>query len=267
MRTLIDLMSLRGKAALITGGAGHLGFAIGETFAEQGCNLAIMDKNAAECERMAADISERYGVRALAYPCDLESNEDLSKLPGQVFESLGSLDILVHAGALVNAVDDAHWSVKQKDQSYDIWAKALQINLTSAFTLTQASVPLMKKGGYGSVIYIGSHYGLVGPDWSFYENTDMGNAAGYAASKAGLIQLAKWYATSLAPDIRVNTISPGGIFRGHQEPFLSKYVSRTPMARMGTEEDFKGAAIFLASELSAYVTGQNIVIDGGLTAM
>lgn len=267
MRKITDLMSLQGRTALITGGAGHLGSTIAETFAEQGCNLAIMDKNAAECERVALYISERYDVKALAYPCDLESNEDLSALPVKVFDSLGSLDILVHAGALVNAVEDANWSVKQKDQSYNIWAKALQINLTSAFTLTQASAPLMVKGGYGSVIYIGSHYGLVGPDWSFYENTDMGNAAGYAASKAGLIQLAKWYATSLAPNIRVNTISPGGIFRGHQEPFLSKYISRTPMARMGKEEDFKGAAIFLASELSAYVTGQNIVVDGGLTVM
>ena len=113
---------------------------------------------------------------------------------------------------------------------------------------------------------VASIYGLVGPDWRLYEGTEIGNPAAYSASKGGLLQLTRWLATTLAPDVRVNSITPGGVFRDTPEPFLSRYLSRTPLGRMATEEDFKGAIAYLASDLSAYVTGQNLVVDGGWTA-
>ena len=105
-----------------------------------------------------------------------------------------------------------------------------------------------------------------GPDWNLYEGTTMGNPGAYAASKGGLIQLTKWLATTVAPKVRVNAISPGGIFRNQPEKFVAKYTAKTPMGRMGVEDDFRGAIAYLASDLSSYVTGQNIAVDGGFGA-
>ena len=107
---------------------------------------------------------------------------------------------------------------------------------------------------------------MVGPDLRIYEGTGMGNAAAYAASKGGLLQLTRWLATTLAPRVRVNAITPGGVWRQQPEAFRKRYIDRTPLGRMATEEDFKGAVAYLASDLSRYVTGQNLVVDGGWTA-
>ena len=142
----------------------------------------------------------------------------------------------------------------------------LDVNLTAVFVLTQACTPELRRSGHGSVVTVGSTYGMVGPDWRIYEGTSMGNAAGYAASKGGVIQLTRWMATTLAPDIRVNCLSPGGVFRDHPDSFRAAYEARTPLGRMATEEDYMGATLFLASDLSAYVTGQNLAVDGGWTA-
>jgi NAD(P)-dependent dehydrogenase (short-subunit alcohol dehydrogenase family) len=114
-----------------------------------------------------------------------------------------------------------------------------------------------------NIINIGSIYGELGPDWSLYEGTSMANPAAYSASKGGLIQLTRWLATTLAPNIRVNAISPGGIFRNQPDVFVKRYEGRTPLARMATENDFRGAVAYLASDMSSYVTGKNMMVDGG----
>jgi len=116
---------------------------------------------------------------------------------------------------------------------------------------------------HGNIINIGSIYGEYAPDWSLYEGTTMSNPAAYGAAKGGLIQLTKWLATTLAPDVRVNSISPGGIERGQAKKFVDRYKSRTPLKRMACEDDFRGVIAFLASNMSSYVTGQNIRVDGG----
>jgi NAD(P)-dependent dehydrogenase (short-subunit alcohol dehydrogenase family) len=140
------------------------------------------------------------------------------------------------------------------------------IGLTAPFLLAQACAEALAASGHGSVINLGSIYGIVGPDMRMYEGTSMGNPAAYAASKGGLLQLTRWLATVMAPQIRVNAISPGGVWRNQPDKFHRAYLSRTPLGRMATEEDIKGAVAFLASDLSAYVTGQNLVVDGGWTA-
>ena len=141
----------------------------------------------------------------------------------------------------------------------------MRVNLTSAFLLVQAARTYLKTSRSSSVIFIGSIYGLVGPDMRIYNGTEMANPAAYAASKGGLLQLARYLAAILAPDVRVNTITAGGVKRGQPESFRKGYIDKTPLKRMATEEDFKGAAAYLASDLSAYVTGHNLVVDGGWT--
>ena len=125
---------------------------------------------------------------------------------------------------------------------------------------------LLEVSGRGSVVWVSSIYGMVGPDMRLYEGLDMANPAAYAASKGGLIQLTRYLATVLAPRIRVNTVSPGGLSRNQPEAFQQRYIERTPLQRMGTEEDLVGVIGYLASDLSSYVTGVNIPVDGGWTA-
>ena len=121
----------------------------------------------------------------------------------------------------------------------------------------------MKHSRGANMINIASIYGQYGPDWRMYENTDINNPAAYGASKAGMIQLTKWLSTTLAPDVRVNAISPGGVFTGQSKQFVDAYSSRTPLRRMANYGDFSGAIAFLATDMSEYVTGQVLNADGG----
>ena len=135
--------------------------------------------------------------------------------------------------------------------------------MTAVFDLSKGFAEILRKNGHGSIINISSIYGINGPDYSLYKGTEMGNPAAYAASKGGLIQLTRWLATTIAPDIRVNSISPGGVYRSQPSEFVERYEAKTSLGRMATEEDFKGVIAYLSSDLSSYVTGQNIVVDGG----
>ena len=131
--------------------------------------------------------------------------------------------------------------------------------------LVHAGREELARSGSGAVILFGSTYGLVGPDFSLYDGTAMANPTAYGASKGGVLQLVRYLATTLAPAVRVNAISPGGVERGQPEQFQERYRARTPLRRMAREEDLKGAVAYLASDLSAYVTGHNLVVDGGWT--
>ena len=155
------------------------------------------------------------------------------------------------------------WSEDFKSQSIETWRRALEVNLTASFELCQKLSPLMTASEGASIVNIGSIYGVFGPDWQLYENTTMANPAAYSASKGGLIQITKWLSTTLAPKIRVNAISPGGILRGQPIDFVRKYEDKIPLKRMASENDICGAIAFFASDLSAYVTGQNLMVDGG----
>jgi len=177
--------------------------------------------------------------------------------------------VLVSVGrpaAIAGITPLAGWKEPLEKQTEEAWNAAMKINLTAAFSLVQEARPYLKASGHGSVILVSSIYGRVGPDMRLYEGTGMANPIAYGVTKAGLMQLARHFATELAPEIRVNTISPGGIWRAQHEAFVQRYEERTPLKRMATEEDFKGAIGFLASDLSAYVTGQDLVVDGGWTA-
>lgn len=261
-----DLGDLSGRVALITGAAGHLGAAIGDALAELGAAVAVLDVSADACEAEAQRLAKVHGSRTMALPLDLEKADSLRIVPEAVRSQLGRLDILVNNAALVGTMPLDGWAVPLAEQSLATFRRALEVNLTAAFALTQVCAPSLAASGHGSVVNVLSIYALVGPDRRLYEGTAIDSPAAYAASKGGLLQLTRWFATVLAPDIRVNAITPGGIFRDTKDPFLSRYVDRTPLKRMATEEDFKGAFAFLASGLSEYVTGQNLIVDGGWTA-
>lgn len=262
MSDIVKLLSFENRVALVTGGAGFIGKETLRSFLELGACVAALDLPQ-KCEAL----TELFGgsSRFLAIPADLEDTTTLQRIPETVAASFGHLDILINCAALVGTTELVGWNVEFQRQSIDTWRRALEVNLTAVFALSQAAYPFLKQYQRGSIVNIASIYGIVGPDWGLYEGLQMGNPAAYAASKGGLVQLTRWLATTLAPNVRVNCVSPGGVYRTTPEPFLSRYISRTPLKRMAHELDVVAATVFLASDMASYITGHNLIVDGGWT--
>jgi len=266
MKRLSELSRLDGRVAIVTGGAGHLGGAFAETLAELGARVVAVDVAADAVRARADEIAAHGGHEALAVVADLAEPAAAAAIVKQTLDRFGRLDVLVNNAAFTGAADLPGWAVPFGDQKLPAWDAALRVNLTAPFLLAQAAREALSVSGHGAVINVGSIYGVLGPDFGLYEGTAMGNPAAYAASKGGLVQLTRYLATALAPRVRVNCLAPGGIERGQPDVFRGRYTARTPLGRMATEEDMKGALAFLASDASAYVTGQTLLVDGGFSA-
>ena len=263
MTTLKELMDLCGRRALITGAAGGLGRVMADTLAELGADLVLVDRPGCDLGPLVEDLQTKWSAATLALACDLEIEDQRKALIETVKADSRGLNILVNNAAFVGDSNLQGWVAPFEEQTLDTWRRAMEVNLTAAFHLSQAFTPELRVARGGNIINVGSIYGEYGPDWRLYEGTTMGNPAAYAASKGGLLQLTRWLATTLAPDVRVNAISPGGVFRDQPEAFVRRYEDKTPLRRMATEDDFRGAIACLASDMARYATGQVIGVDGG----
>ena len=253
---------LTGRTAVVTGGAGPRGQVLADALARAGARVVVVDVDDAACASTAASLPGRGHVGC---PADLLTPQGLSDVVAAV-EAVGACDVLVNNAAFTGTSGVPGYAVPFEEQTDDAFAMALALNLTAPFSLTRRLAPLLRAGGHGSVVNVSSIYGLVGPNMGLYSGTRMGNPAAYAASKGGLAQLTRYLSTVLAPEVRVNAFAPGGIARGQDAAFVERYERLTPMRRMGTEDDFRGVVTWLASDASAYVTGQVIAVDGGWTA-
>jgi NAD(P)-dependent dehydrogenase (short-subunit alcohol dehydrogenase family) len=267
MRSINEMINLQGRRALVTGSNGYLGSYIAKTIAELGGDLVLVDSTGEVNNELLSDLENNFKVDFDFFECDLENFDDRQDLISIVSNQNKPLNILINNAAFVGTSELEGWSAPLERQSIETWRRALEVNLTASFDLSKGLSPIMKESKFGSIINIGSTYGVIGPDYSLYNGTDMGNPAAYAASKGGLIQITRWLATTLGPKIRVNSISPGGIFRNQPKEFVRRYEDRTPLKRMATEEDIMGAIAYLSSDLSSYVTGQNLLVDGGWTTL
>ncbi|MBF0233413.1 MAG: SDR family oxidoreductase [Desulfamplus sp.] len=265
MTSLKELMDMKGRVALITGATGGLGKIFSETLAELGADLLLVDRPGTDIKDFAISIATSWNISVKEIYCDLEDQKSRSNLAQEV-NTLGRLNVLINNAAFVGTSELTGWAVPFEKQNIETWRRAFEVNLTAVFDLCQSFAPILKNAKGASIINVASIYGLLGPDWRLYEGTTMGNPAAYAASKGGLIQLTRWLATTIAPHVRVNAISPGGVFREQPEVFVNRYETRTPLGRMASEDDFRGVVAFLASDMSRYVTGQNLAVDGGWVA-
>lgn len=265
MKTIAELMSLRGRRALVTGATGGLGCAIAQSLAELGADLVLVDRPGSDYGPLSQEIEKSSRTSVMAFDCDLEDETARARLIERVGSERAGLDVLVNNAAFVGTSDLQGWVGPFEQQSVETWRRALEVNLTAVFHLSKGLCPALRRCGHGSIINIASIYAVCGPDHRLYEGTVMGNPAAYAASKGGVVQMTRWLATTLAPAVRVNAVSPGGIYRGQPDAFVNRYKARTPLGRMATEGDVKGAIAYLASDLSSYVTGENLVVDGGWT--
>jgi NAD(P)-dependent dehydrogenase (short-subunit alcohol dehydrogenase family) len=266
MRSVKTLMNMKGRRAIVTGGAGHIGLAVAEALIELGARVAVLDLDTAACEQRARNLNRIRPGAAFAEPCDLLNERSTRQAVRSAIGRMKGLDVVVHAAGYVGTTQSPGWAVPFAEQTVEAFDRAVRVNLTSAFILAHEAREALQRSGHGSIIFVGSTYGAVGPDFSLYEGTKMANPVGYGASKGGVIQITRYLAAQLAPRVRVNTLSPGGVLRGQPKVFIDRYKKKTPLGRMAQEEDFKGAVAFLASDLSSYVTGHNLMVDGGWTA-
>ena len=257
-----ELTDLGGRTAVVTGGAGPLGAVLADALAGAGARVVVVDLDAAACEATSGSLP---GEGHVALAANLLDPQGLSTVVDAV-ERLGACDVLVNNAAFTGTSGVPGYAVPFEEQTDEAFTMALALNLTAPFSLTRRLAPLLRAGGHASVVNVSSIYGLVGPNMGLYEGTRMGNPAAYAASKGGLAQLTRYLSTVLAPEVRVNAFAPGGIARGQDDAFVERYERLTPLARMGTEDDFRGVVTWLASDASAYVTGQVVAVDGGWTA-
>jgi gluconate 5-dehydrogenase len=262
-KTLNELLSLKGKTAVVTGGAGYLGTAISETLAELGANLVLASRDHQKCVKKCEEITKQFGgsIKAVALELDLVKKESIATFFNRVHEHFPAVDILVNNAWSGNK--NSWESISDADWDYDI-----NMSLNSVFRLTKAAYPDLKKTR-GVILNITSMYGHIGPDYRIYDGKQFANPPSYGAAKAGVLQFTRYLASFLSPDgIRVNALSPGAFphppTQQHTE-FMARLGSKNPMNRIGQPEELKGAVALLCSNAGSYMTGQNVCVDGGWT--
>lgn len=259
-----QLFDLTGKIFLVAGGARNLGRDMAMALAEGGAQGAITSRNEAAAKTAAHEISEATGQRILGFSLDATREENVVDVFNSIAQDLGEIDILVNS---VGGGSAQGTTTQFEDQPLNEWELLHQTNLTATYLLCKQASARMKKRGSGSIINVASIAGVIGRDRRVYPPEMSPQSIGYASAKAGVIGLTRDLAAYLGPDgVRVNVISPGGFERSQPESFIKAYSDKVPLRRMGRDGiDLKGAVLFLASEASAYVTGHNLVVDGGFT--
>ena len=270
-----EKFDLTGRVAVVTGGVGLLGAEFCKTLAEAGAAVAVVDLNAAASQAVAESLTSS-GYQSLALPTDITQPGSVSAAVDKVLSTFGRIDILVNSAALdpkfdPDAVNKGITPGAFEDYPLDLWNSALNVNLTGMFLMTQACVkPMTEQGKKGSIINICSTYGLNGPDQRIYVKEGKRVAfkpVYYTVTKAGVMGFTKYLAAYYADtEIRVNALTPGGVFNNHEDYFVKNYSAKTILGRMAKKDEMNGALLFLASDASSYMTGNNVVVDGGWTA-
>ena len=273
--TIQDKFDLSGRVAVVTGGAGLLGAEFCRTLAEAGAAVVVVDLNAS-ASQATADALTKNGYEVLAVPTDITNPTSVNGLVEKVLSTFGRLDVLVNSAALdpkfdAEAMKKGITPGAFEDYPLDQWNAALGVNLTGMFLVTQACVrPMIEQGKKGSIINICSTYGLNGPDQRIYIKGGERVAfkpVYYTVTKAGVMGFTKYLAAYYAEtEIRVNALTPGGVFNNHEDYFVKNYSAKTILGRMAKQDEMNGALLFLASDASSYMTGNNVVVDGGWTA-
>ncbi|MAS82498.1 MAG: short-chain dehydrogenase [Legionellales bacterium] len=269
---MMNLFDLDGKTAIITGGAGILGQGFCQLLAEYGANVAIVDIDLDMAEKVAEKISKNIPAKKLLpLACDISDYESINNMLGKVIDRFNAVHIL-HNNAATKTEDYESFFESFEDYKIETWREVMRVNIDGMFLTSQVvGKKMIEQECGGSIINTASIYGVVGPDHRIYNDSEylgvsINTPAVYSTSKAAVIGFTKHMATYWARhNIRVNALTPGGIESGQNQNFKNNYSDRVPLGRMGKINELDGALLYLASDASSYVTGQNIIVDGGLT--
>jgi 2-deoxy-D-gluconate 3-dehydrogenase len=269
-----ELFDLSDRVAIITGGAGMLGREYALAMASMGAHVVIADTDHQAGARAVAEISEQAGGSATFIETDVSKKSSVQAMVMRTMAERGQIDILVNNAALDPKFDPEHaleYLGSFEDFPLERWERSLAVDLTGMFLCAQAVANPMLKRGRGVIVNISSIYGLVGPDQRIYDMLGPQQQAykpvSYSVTKSAALGLTRYLATYWAgKNIRVNSLTLGGVYNGHDDEFKRRYSYHTPMARMANRWEYRGALLFLISDASSYMTGANLVVDGGWTA-
>jgi NAD(P)-dependent dehydrogenase (short-subunit alcohol dehydrogenase family) len=273
MTNIFDKFSLKGQAAIVTGGAGLLGKEFCKTLAQAGAGVIVADLNGDAANKVAEEICREGGL-ASGVSVNVTDPASTQAMVAACLTAYGRLDVLVCSAALDPKVEPGttvRGGGTFEDYPLDQWKQALDVNLTGLFLSAQAASKPMLAQNSGSMVFICSTYGLSGPDQRIYrkpgQDVQPYKPVYYSVTKAGVLGLVRYLATYYAgKNIRANALTPGGVFNNHDDTFVQNYSYRAVMGRMANKDEMNGALLYLASEASSYMTGSNLVVDGGWTA-
>lgn len=267
-----QLFDLAGKVAVVTGGLGILGRHFCCGLAEFGASVAVIDLDQSECEQFARELAEEYRVATVGIGCDVSDPASVQAMMRTAVSSLGPVTIL-HNNAATKTTDLEAFFAPTEQYSLQEWRDVMSVNIDGMFLVAQTVGSQMHEHGHGgSIIQTASIYGLIAPDQRIYEGShyldrQINTPAVYSASKAAVVGLSKYLAAYWGEaGIRVNTLVPGGVESGQNETFQQRYSARVPLGRMGHPSELVGALVYLSSDASSYVSGQCLIVDGGLSA-
>lgn len=278
MRSLNDLFDLSGRVAMVTGAAGLLGREHSDVLAEAGASVVIADVERAACQDVEENIIRRRKVKALAIEIDISAEISVEEMVERVMAMFGRIDILINNAPLTvkgGSKQAKDYFAPFEEYPVAMWGKALRVNLTGTFLCSKAVGRQMVKQNRGVIVNISSTYCRVAPDQRIYTSakspydpkTTFRTPAFCSATKGAILAFTCYLATYWADkNIRVNALTPGGVFDQHDEEFVSSHSYRTPMGRMADRTEYRGAVLFLASDASSYMTRAYLIVDGGWTA-
>jgi 2-deoxy-D-gluconate 3-dehydrogenase len=272
---LPTLFDLTGRVAVLTGGAGLLGRQYTRTLLAAGAHVVVADVDGVAATREAAAAVADAGGTAVGLAVNVARRDQVVAMVDAAIDRWGRLDILINNAAIDPKADaQAERALANTFEEFplELWQQSLDVNLTGTFLCAQAAGRVMVPQGRGVIVNISSTYGVVAPDQRLYQRDGESEQrhfkpASYAVTKAGVAHLTRYLAAYWGPaGIRVNSLTPHGIFNGHDEQFLRRYNERTPLGRMARLDEMNGPLLFLVSDASSYMTGGNLIVDGGWTA-
>jgi len=268
-----SIFSLRNKVAVVTGSLGLLGKQHCYALAEAGAHVVVTDLDYKACDDFALSLTDEYDVLSIGCKCQITDRASIELTKKYTLDEFGHIDILVN-NAAINDIIEGHSEPaeisKFENFPLEAWNRSLEVNITGTFLCCQILGPAMTEQGFGSIINIASTYAIVAPDQSLYTMPDgvqgFYKAPSYPTTKGAVLALTRYLASYWGRQgVRVNALSPGGVKNGQDDFFVDKYSMRTPLGRMAYPSEYKGAIVFLASDASKYMTGANLVVDGGWT--
>jgi NAD(P)-dependent dehydrogenase (short-subunit alcohol dehydrogenase family) len=267
LQNTADLFRLDNQVALITGAAGLLGEQHAIALSDLGAHLILVDRKRDACLALAERIENNRRVKAIGLECDVTEKFSWQVVLRAAERHFGRVDILLNNAAFTTESRSANYAAPFPEFPLEDWNQILAVNLSGTFLGCQVIGEQMLRQGSGSIINMASLYGIVSPNHRMYPGTGIDQPVAYSVSKAGVVALTRYLATLWADrGVRVNCVTPGGVYNQHPENFTQRYAYLSPMARMAEREELRGAVVYLASAASKYCTGHNLVVDGGWTA-